>query len=61
MFASEELPEVPIYSHSSKSLTLVGPPVAKITIPSTFRGFDRDEVAVKIKSMKVVSQKGQIY
>jgi hypothetical protein len=42
MFASEELPEVPLYSHSYKSFTLVGDPIAKIVIPSTFSGFDTD-------------------
>lgn len=40
MFAAEELPEVPIYSHSYKSFTLVGDPIAKIEIPSVWGGFE---------------------
>jgi len=32
----DELPEVPIHSHSSQSFALMNDPVAKIEIPSTF-------------------------
>jgi len=42
--AADELPEVPIWSHSYKSFTLMEDPVAKIEISSTFAGFDKKEV-----------------
>lgn len=35
-----ELPEVPQWSHTYKSFTLMDAPVAKLTIEPTFQGFD---------------------
>jgi hypothetical protein len=52
---------VPQYSHSFRSLTLVGDPVAKLGIPSTFGGLTDERVEVSISNMKIISEKGKIY
>jgi hypothetical protein len=40
MYAPEQFPDTPIYSHSYKCMTLVGDPIAKINIPLIWGGFD---------------------
>lgn len=55
MFSSEELPEVPTHSHSFRFYTLLGAPLAKLAIPSTFGGFHAPTVEVHMHSLKVVS------
>lgn len=36
---SEELPQIPPWSHSFRCFTLIGRPIAHIDIPQTFAGF----------------------
>jgi len=48
MLPSEELPEVPLHSHTFKSLELLGSPIAKLEIAPIFTGFITNEVEVKI-------------
>lgn len=59
--AAEELPEVPVWSHSYKSFTLLNAPVARIQIPPTFEGFDTPEVECEAPTVRCISEKGRIY
>lgn len=59
--AAEELPEVPIWSHSYLSFTLVGDPVARLDIPPTFEGLEEGEADCKIPAVEVICEKGPIY
>ena len=61
MLPSEELPEVPLHSHTFKSLELLGSPIAKLEIAPIFTGFITNEVEVTIQNMKNISKSGQIY
>ena len=38
MFPAELLPGLPTYSHNSHCMDLCGSPVAKISIPSPYKG-----------------------
>lgn len=38
MFSAEKLPNLPAYSHTARSLDLLGAPVAKINIASPYKG-----------------------
>jgi hypothetical protein len=58
---ADELPEVRMWSHSYESFTLLDSPVAKISIPPTFDGFDTPEVECHIPDLNLVSEKGKIY
>ena len=58
---ADELPEVPIWSHSFRSFTLMDTPVAKLDIVPTFEGFDKPEVECNIPKVRLLSQKGRIY
>lgn len=61
MYAPEELPNIPIYSHSYKCMTLVGDPIAKINIPSVWKGFDEEEQSVFLYKMKIINEKERIH
>lgn len=52
---AEELPGVPLWSHSFRSLKLLGAPLARIDIPQTFSGFQEPEVECKIKEVRLYS------
>jgi hypothetical protein len=49
------------HSHSFRSLTLLGPPIGWINIPSNYDGFNLGEVKVNVKQIIEVSKKGKIY
>jgi hypothetical protein len=38
MFSAEKLPSLPAYSHTARSLDLLGTPIAKINIASPYKG-----------------------
>ena len=40
MYSAELYPELKAYSHSDNCLQLVGNPIAKIVIPSTYSGYN---------------------
>jgi hypothetical protein len=40
MYSSEALPEIPKHSHSSKFISLLANPIAKIQIAIPFEGFE---------------------
>ena len=44
IFASEDLPEVQLHSHTFKSLELLGNPIAKLNIIPIFTGFTLNQV-----------------
>ena len=58
---AEEVPEVPVWSHSYKCFTLMDDPVAIIDIPPTYGGFDSAEVECEIPEVLTVSEKGMLY
>lgn len=55
MFRAEKLSRLPANSHSFKSLDLLGKPVAKITISSTYRGIKESPFSVKIAAIQSIS------
>ena len=61
MYRTERDPKVPTNKHSFKALTLVGDPVAKLSIPPIYKNLDRDYCEVMLNRITVISQKGQIY
>ena len=50
-----------MWSHSFRSFTLLGDPVARLSISSTFEGYDMTEVECEIPKVHMISQKGSIY
>jgi hypothetical protein len=58
---ADELPDVPMWSHSYKSFTLMDNPVARLAIQPTFEGFDKPEVECQIPHVHLISGKGNVY
>ena len=56
MYASEVETKVPRYSHSVASLKVLGKPEARIEIPSTYHGFEKEVVKVKATSINEISK-----
>ena len=50
-----------MHSHSFRSFTLLGDPIARLDIRSTFEGFNSVEVACSVSRMLLISKKGGIY
>jgi hypothetical protein len=44
MYASEDLPEINLHSHTFRSLELLGNPIARLNIAPIFAGFTRNQV-----------------
>ena len=61
MYRSERENKIPVHVHSYKALTLAGDPIAKLGIPQTYRGLDRDYCDVVLRRVTTISEKGQIY
>jgi hypothetical protein len=51
MYSSEALPEISKHSHSFKFYSLLGKPVAKISIPAPFSDFANGEVVARIETL----------
>lgn len=66
MYAAEAVPQVSAYSHSFRSLTLLGDPVGLLRIPSNYGGFSGDLGDIgwskmSIKKISEVSRQGRVY
>ena len=55
MYPNERYLSVPAISHSWKSLSLVGDPIAKIHIPALYGGLETDLTEVELTSLDLVS------
>jgi hypothetical protein len=61
MYTSESLPTVPKYSHSSKFYLLLDLPIAKVSIPDPFDGFENGQILTTIETVSIVSSEADIY
>jgi hypothetical protein len=52
---------VPTHSHSFRAFSLLGSPVAKITISPIFSGFIKEEEEVNILSINQIARNGNFY
>jgi hypothetical protein len=61
MYPSERFPLVPPNSHSWKSLSLLGSPIAKLHIPALYAGLEDDITEVELPTVQMISDKCSIY